>query len=74
MSKHSPLNTMHCVEESNIILSKNSFQLNGENYLQTHGTAMGIKMAVSFPNIFMANNGNNADTTDRNQAKRMETI
>ena len=29
-----------------------SFQLNGENYLQTHGTAMGT-MAASFANIFM---------------------
>ena len=36
-----------------MILNKNSFQLNGENYLQTHGTAMGTKMAASFANIFM---------------------
>ena len=43
----------HCVEESNIILNKNSFQLNGENYLQTHGTAMGTEMAASFANIFI---------------------
>ena len=27
---------------------------NGKNYLQTHGTAMGTKMAVSFANILMA--------------------
>ena len=32
----------------------NSFQFNGKNYLQTHGTAMGTKMAVAFANIFMA--------------------
>ena len=31
-----------------LILNENSFQLNGENYLQTHGTAMVTKMAVSF--------------------------
>ena len=37
-----------------LILNENSFQFNGENYLQTHGTAMGTKMAVSFANIFMA--------------------
>ena len=36
-----------------LILNKNSFQFNGENYLQTHGTAMGTKMAVLFANIFM---------------------
>jgi len=37
-----------------LILNENSFQFNGENYLKTHGTAMGTKMAVSFANIFMA--------------------
>ena len=30
-----------------------SFQLNGENYLQIHGIAMGTKMGVAFTNIFM---------------------
>ena len=29
-------------------------QFNGKNYLKTHGTAMGTKMAVSWANIFMA--------------------
>ena len=33
---------------------ENSFQFNAENYLKTHGSAMGTKMAVSFANIFMA--------------------
>ena len=37
-----------------LILKENSFQFNGENYLQTNGTAMGTKMAVAFANIFMA--------------------
>ena len=37
-----------------LILNENSFQFNGENYLQTHGTVVGTKMAVSFANIFMA--------------------
>ena len=36
------------------IPKENSFQFNGDNYLQTHGTAMGTKMAMSFANIFMA--------------------
>ena len=31
-----------------------SFQFNLKDYLQTHGTAMGTKMAVAFANIFMA--------------------
>ena len=35
-----------------LILKENSFHFNGNNHLQTHGTAMGTKMAVSF--IFMA--------------------
>ena len=38
-----------------LILKENSFQFNGKNYLQIHGTAMGTKVAVAFANIFMAN-------------------
>ena len=30
-----------------------SLQFNGKNYLETHGTAMGTKMAVAFSDIFM---------------------
>ena len=37
-----------------LILQENSFQFNGENCLQTHGMAMGTKMAVVFANIFMS--------------------
>ena len=37
-----------------LILKENSFHFNGKNFLQTHRTAMGTKMAVSFANIFMA--------------------
>lgn len=37
-----------------LILQENSFHFNGRNYLQTHGTAMGTKMAVAFANIFMS--------------------
>ena len=36
------------------ILQENSFHFNGRNYLQTHGIAMGTKMAVAFANIFMS--------------------
>jgi len=35
-----------------LILQENSFQVNGKKYLQTHGTAMGTKIAVAFANIF----------------------
>ena len=37
-----------------LILSENSFKFNGKHYLQTHGIAMGTKMAVAFSIIFMA--------------------
>ena len=37
-----------------LILQENSFRFNGSDYLQTHGTAMGTKMAVAIANIFMA--------------------
>ena len=45
----------HCAIPAPIalILKENSFQLNERNYLRIHGTAMGTKMAVTFPNIFM---------------------
>ena len=49
-----PIPTRFLREMRGLILNENSFQFNGENYLQTHGTAMGTKMAVSFANIFMA--------------------
>ena len=37
-----------------LILQENAFHFKGKDYLQTHGTAMGTKMAVAFANIFMA--------------------
>ena len=37
-----------------LILKENSFEFKGENYLQTHGTATGTKMAVAFAHIFTA--------------------
>ena len=37
-----------------IVLTKNNFQFNGNNYLQTGGTAMGTKVAPSYANLFMS--------------------
>ena len=50
-----PIPTHYLREMLTLILKENSFQFNGKNYLQIHGTAMGTKMAVAFANIFMAN-------------------
>ena len=49
-----PIPTRFVREMLQLILKENSFQFNGKNYLQTHGTAMGTKMAVAFANIFMS--------------------
>ena len=49
-----PIPTHYLREMLRLILKENSFQFNGKHYLQTHGTAMGTKTAVSFANIFMA--------------------
>ena len=49
-----PIPTLYFRDMLGLILKENSFHLNGKNYLQTHDTAMGAKMAVSFANIFMA--------------------
>ena len=46
--------TKYLREILRLILKENPFQFNGRHYLQTHGTAMGTKTAVSFANIFMA--------------------
>ena len=49
-----PIPTRYLREMLSLILQENSFQFNGKDYLQTHGTAMGTKIAVAFANIFMA--------------------
>ena len=49
-----PIPSHYLKEMLKLILQENSFQFIGNNYLQTHGTAMGTKMAVAFANIFMA--------------------
>ena len=52
--KNPPIPTRFIREMLQLILKENSFQFNGKHYLQTHGTAMGTKMAVAFANIFMS--------------------
>ena len=37
-----------------LILEENSFKFNERHFLQTHGVAMGTKMAVAFSVIFIA--------------------
>ena len=49
-----PLPTRYVRELLSFILKENSFQFTGKDFLQSHGTAMGKKMAVAFANIFMA--------------------
>jgi hypothetical protein len=49
-----PIPTHFLRDMLRLILKENSFQFNGKNYLQIHGTAMGTKMAVSFANLFMS--------------------
>ena len=49
-----PIPILYLRDMLGLILKENSFHFNVKNYLQTHGTAMGTKMAVSFANIFMA--------------------
>ena len=49
-----PIPTQLLEQALRLILQENSFQFNGKNYLQTHGTAMGTRMAaVTFSNILM---------------------
>ena len=48
-----PIPSLYLRDMLRLILKENSFHFNRENYLQTHGTAMGTKMAVSFANISM---------------------
>ena len=43
-----PIPTRFLRDMLGLILSENSFKFNGENYLQTRGTAMGTEKAVLF--------------------------
>ena len=53
-NRNIPIPTNSLKEMLQLTLGENSFSFNGRNYLQTHGTAMGTKMAVAFANIFMS--------------------
>ena len=52
--ENTPIPTQSLRRILKLILQETSFEFNGKNYLQTHGTAMGTKMAVAFANIFMS--------------------
>ena len=52
--EHPPIPTRYLGEMLSLILQENSFQFSGKDYIQTHGTAMGTKVAVAFTNIFIA--------------------
>ena len=49
-----PIPTHYLREMLRLMLQENSFQFNGKDFLQTYGSTMGTKTAVSFANIFMA--------------------
>ena len=65
---NAPIPTHYLREMLRLILKENSFQFNGKHYLQTHGTAMGTKTAVSFANVFMAH----TETTIRSKQNRFK--
>ena len=44
-----PIRTHYLPEMLRLILKENFFHFSGKHYLQTHGTAMGTKTAVSIP-------------------------
>ena len=46
--------TSDVVHLARLVLELNSFQYQDKFYLQTHGTAMGTRMAPSYANLFMA--------------------
>ena len=52
--ENTPIPTQSLRRIFKLILQEFAFGFNGKNYLQTHGTAMGTKMAVAFANIFMS--------------------
>ena len=49
-----PIPTNDIRELMRLILKENSFKFNEKHFVQTHGIAMGTKMAVAFSVIFMA--------------------
>ena len=49
-----PIPVTHLEELMGLILKENSFKFHDKHFLQTHGIAMGSKMAVAFAVICMA--------------------
>ena len=49
-----PIPVTHLGELMGLILMENSFKFHDKYFLQTHGMAMGTKMAAAFVVIFMA--------------------
>ena len=63
IKKNPPIPTRYLREMLSLILQENSFQFNGKDNLQTHGTAMGTKMAVAFiKHIYGQNRKRNTQT------------
>ena len=53
--ENTPIPTQSSEESLNLFFKRTrSFEFNSKNYLQTHGTPMGTKTAVTFANIFMS--------------------
>ena len=57
-----------------LILQETSFKFYGRDYLQTYGTVMGTKMAVTLANIFMSAVETELSTTaERNHSRGKDT-
>ena len=52
-SNNCGISTESLCELISTVLTKNHFQFNGDNYLQTMGCAMGTKMSPSYASLFM---------------------
>ena len=59
--ENTPIPTQSLRRILKLILQENSFEFNGKNYLQTHGTAMGTKMAVAFANLYVGGRDRNTE-------------
>ena len=53
-SNASSISTETLCDLIRMILTMNNFSFNDKHYLQTHGTAMGTRMAPSYANLFLA--------------------
>ena len=75
LNHNAPIPTHYLTEMLGSILKENSFWFIEESFLQKHRTAMGMKIAVLFANIFMAEIEKKLiQQLKRNQTKKMETL